>query len=189
MECFPSVSLSVLTYLSCWRYQVVSCLQYSSKMRGIELAELTFWLMLELGLPSLHCERPKTRDASALTFDWFGWDICSVNTRTSSRRRRGSCSDCCAILARRQGLLTRDKILSADCLGLVAQKKANRYSRLVIFFLIQRFLFFFFLNSYYKSRMVVFHSRIVISISHTVIFESHVVVFQSHIVISQSHHS
>ena len=119
--------------------------------------------MLELELPSLPCERPKTRDASALTFDWFGWDICSVNTRTSSRRWRGSCSDCCAILTRRQGLLTGDKILSADCLGLVAQKKTNRYSRMVIFFLIQRC---FSINSYYKSRMAAFRSRLVIMISH-----------------------
>ena len=87
------------------------------------------------------------------------------------------------------------KILSADCFGLAAQKKTNRYSRMVIFFLIQRF---FILDSYYKSRMAVFRShlvimishvfqsRIVISISHTVIFESHVVIFESHIVITET---
>ena len=66
--------------------EVPSRLMFAIRLKRVELAELTFWLMLELGLPCLPCERPKTRDTSALTFDWFGWDICSVNTRTSSRR-------------------------------------------------------------------------------------------------------
>ena len=47
------------------------------------------------------------------------------------------------LIAAPLGLLTRerDKVLSADCLGLAAQKKTNRYSRMVIFFSYNDFSF------------------------------------------------
>lgn len=73
-------------------------LMFAIRLKCEELAGLVLWLRLERESRWLACERPKTRDTLALTFDWLGWDICSYNTRTPWRSWR-RCSDFWAILS------------------------------------------------------------------------------------------
>ena len=52
--------------------EVPSRLMFAIRLKCEEIAGLALRFKLELGLPCLPCERPKTRENSALTFDWFG---------------------------------------------------------------------------------------------------------------------